>query len=80
MDGQMPILDGYKATELIRRGEAGELMAEVTIIAMTADAMEGDREACLKVGMDDFISKPIDKAAFLHKVMYWLEQTDLDVS
>ncbi|GGP67917.1 ATP-binding protein [Shewanella saliphila] len=80
MDGQMPILDGYKATELIRRGEAGEIMAEVTIIAMTADAMEGDREACLNVGMDDFISKPIDKGAFLHKVMYWLEQTDPEVS
>lgn len=80
MDGQMPVLDGYKATELIRRGEAGELMADVTIIAMTADAMEGDREACLKVGMDDFISKPIDKGAFLHKVMYWLEQSELEVS
>ena len=76
MDGQMPILDGYKATELIRKGDAGDVMAEVTIIAMTADAMAGDRERCLSIGMNDFISKPIDKGAFLHKVMYWLEQTE----
>lgn len=76
MDGQMPVLDGYKATELIRNGEAGELMTDVTIIAMTADAMAGDRERCLSLGMNDFISKPIDKGAFLHKVMFWLEQTE----
>ncbi|MCL1114945.1 ATP-binding protein [Shewanella basaltis] len=76
MDGQMPVLDGYKATEFIRQGQAGELMANVTIIAMTADTMAGDREACLAVGMDDFISKPIDKGAFLHKVMFWLAQTE----
>ncbi|MDQ7044176.1 MAG: ATP-binding protein [Sulfurimonas sp.] len=60
MDCQMPEMDGYDATRALKSGEHGEDVKNIPIIAMTANAMEGDKEKCFASGMDDYISKPID--------------------
>ena len=57
MDMQMPRMDGYQATGVIRQNPE---MQDLPIIAMTANAMEGDRDKCIEAGMNDYVSKPID--------------------
>lgn len=59
MDCQMPIMDGYTATRLIRKGVCGATKAGIFISAMTANAMQGDRQKCLDSGMDAYIAKPM---------------------
>jgi CheY-like chemotaxis protein len=61
MDVQMPVLNGYEATMAIRAGAGPN--AKTPIIALTANAMQGDKDACLAAGMDDFLTKPFSKEA-----------------
>ena len=60
MDGSMPVMDGYEATAAIREYESNNNKKHTIIIAMTAHAMKGDREKFISVGMDDYVTKPID--------------------
>jgi len=69
MDCQMPEMDGFEATRRIRRGEAGEDHKEIFISAMTANAMQGDREKCLSAGMNSYIAKPLRKDNFSEVIL-----------
>tara|TARA_R110002072_G_scaffold1780_13_gene14971 strand:- start:48795 stop:52301 length:3507 start_codon:yes stop_codon:yes gene_type:complete len=73
MDCQMPEMDGFMAANKIREGAAGEHNLQVPIIAMTAGAMAGDRDACMVAGMNDYICKPIDTLEFKKKALHWLQ-------
>lgn len=71
MDCQMPVMDGYEATREIREMEI-KGKNYTPIVAMTANAMAGDKEKCLKTGMDDYISKPINVSHFKKALFAWV--------
>ena len=76
MDCQMPEMDGYEATAAIRRLEGPE--GHIPIIAMTAAAMEGDRERCMSAGMDDFLTKPVRLEAVSTALQRWVVSAKRD--
>jgi signal transduction histidine kinase/DNA-binding response OmpR family regulator len=70
MDVQMPVMDGLTATQEIRKWEQGK-GCHIPVIAMTANAMEGDKEKCLEAGMDDYVAKPIRREDVFEVVEKW---------
>jgi len=73
MDCQMPVMDGYQTTRNIRQGMAGEDNQKIIIIAMTANAMKGDREKCLDCGMDDYLTKPLNILKLEEVLQHWIK-------
>ncbi len=74
MDVQMPVLDGYATTRTLREREAG--VTRVPIIAMTAAAVDGERERCLDAGMDDFLTKPIEPTILAATLGRWVTTSE----
>jgi PAS domain S-box-containing protein len=74
MDCQMPLLDGYEATRQIRDPQSKVRDHTIPVIAMTANAMQGDRERCLAAGMDDYIAKPVDPSKLQRVLEQWLPE------
>ncbi|MFQ5649523.1 MAG: response regulator [bacterium] len=72
MDCQMPEMDGFEATRAIRAQENAD--SHVTIVAMTANAMKGDRERCLEAGMDDYLAKPVARDQLQQVIHVWLKK------
>jgi CheY-like chemotaxis protein len=70
MDCQMPVMDGFEATRDIRN--AGH--TQLPIVALTANALKGDREKCLEAGMDGFVSKPVSRTEIIEVLNRWLEE------
>jgi PAS domain S-box-containing protein len=79
MDCQMPELDGWQTTKLVRKGAHGVLNPEIPVVAMTAFAMAGDREKCMKAGMNDYMSKPILIGTLQEMVQRWIPETLSDL-
>jgi DNA-binding response OmpR family regulator len=72
MDCMMPEMDGYRATAEIRRRQSLGQLPHFPIIALTANAIEGDREKCLIAGMDDYLAKPFKAEALLRVIKSWV--------
>jgi PAS domain S-box-containing protein len=75
MDVQLPEMDGLTATRAIRNGEYSVINPRIPVVAMTANAMDSDVEACLAAGMDDYLSKPVDPDRLISKVAQWSSQS-----
>ncbi|WP_169727226.1 response regulator [Aliagarivorans marinus] len=80
MDCLMPEMDGYEATQRIRNSNDPNINQQVPIIAMTANAMQGDREKCLDAGMDDYLTKPINKKTLEESLNKWLAKQSVEQS
>jgi len=71
MDIQMPVMNGFEATSILK---ADPVTKSITIVALTAFAMQGDREKCMEAGFNDYITKPLDIRAFMTKIKEYLEK------
>jgi CheY-like chemotaxis protein len=78
MDCQMPVMNGYEASRRIRDPKSKVLNRSIIIIALTANAMQGDREKCIESGMNDFITKPIDPDKLFKLLEDWLPKHEIE--
>ena len=78
MDCQMPEMDGFQATKEIRSGSGGEAYTNIPIVALTANAMKGDRDKCINAGMNDYLTKPIDFNDLSSKISKWCAKDNED--
>ncbi|HQF56449.1 MAG TPA: response regulator [Fibrobacteria bacterium] len=78
LDVQMPEMDGLEASRRIRAGDAGDAASKLPLIAMTANAMQGDREICLAAGMDDYVTKPVSPKELVAMMDKWATRSDMD--
>jgi CheY-like chemotaxis protein len=76
MDGEMPEMDGFEATRLIRDAAAGTLDPAIPIVAVTAAAMAGDRERCIRAGMNDYLAKPVEPGQLKRILEKWLSHPE----
>jgi PAS domain S-box-containing protein len=74
MDLQMPVMDGFETTRRIRAEDSKRVSSRIPIVAMTAHALQGDKERCLAAGMNGYLSKPISAAALAAELSRWLQQ------
>ena len=74
MDLQMPEMDGYEATIALRKSTNKYLNHKIPIIALTANVQQAVRDKCLEIGMDDFLSKPVDPELLIEKIQYWIDK------
>jgi len=77
MDCQMPGMDGYTTTRAWRQREQQEHRPRTVIVALTANAMQGDRERCLEAGMDDYLAQPVRQDQLFHKLERWLLESSV---
>ncbi|MDD2816993.1 MAG: PAS domain S-box protein [Thiotrichaceae bacterium] len=81
MDCHMPEMDGFTATQQIRKIEASQsAQPHITIVALTANAMQGDRERCLLAGMDDYVSKPFTHESLQRILQRWLSKVPIEAN
>lgn len=81
MDCQMPVMDGFEATRrIVAMKREGRLPADMPVLALTANAMKGDRQRCLEAGMDDYITKPVRKKELKDKISHWIRHDTKDES
>ena len=80
MDCQMPEMSGYEAAAHIRTPESGVRNPAIPIVALTAHAMQGDREECLAAGMNDYIAKPVEPAHLVAVLDKWLATAESEVT
>ncbi len=79
MDVQMPVMDGFEATRIIRDRDSSVRDHQIPIIAITANAMKGDREKCLAAKMDDYISKPVDQKKLVELIQRYFKGREFEM-
>lgn len=81
MDCQMPVMDGFEATRRIcSMKENGTIDKDLPVIALTANAMKGDRQRCIDAGMNDYITKPVRKKELKEKIYFWIKREKIVVA